>query len=529
MQIKTQISPEGLLDSKSALSHLSDGRSLRTAVESLVVSGRSSGRAARVLLNQLADFIDEQSATFYQQESDGLKLRDPKTARDHKRMVRASVAEQAATQAVLGILGSDGLLDDERFTKLVDKSGMLERLGRWKEHIQTMRERAVEAAEQFTKEHRGVKIQKVKIFGLGGSGAPHDVAKDIVSNFHKSSIEIEVVHADTPNADYVTPRTLAIFCSFSGNTEEILHCYKMVSRKTGLCVALAKGGKLRERACRVNMPFIQLPEKNHPAFVMQPRESACLQMAAILTLLAKIGLARGSAWSLTEDSLAFRKAIALIARCRKRFGPQIPFRRNSAKQLAFFLLYGIKWTGRGKLPAYDLWGKKVPFILADRNNAGIGHEVRTQIHERSKLNAAFYDAPEFLHNMVESIRAGVESAKATLDPDNYVYYFIQSADEEPRIRLRLDKTIKLVMNGKANYAVLNAEGDNPFHRALFATYFNAHMTTYLAILNGFDPLPVPTMSWMKNVMDGFKRDGKEERNANARNRSGLKMWPTQGS
>ncbi|HUT09905.1 MAG TPA: SIS domain-containing protein, partial [Thermoguttaceae bacterium] len=146
-----------------------------------------------------------------------------------------------------------------------------------------------------------------------------------------------------------------------------------------------------------------------------------------------------------------------------------------------------------------------PFILVDRNNRAIGHEPRTQIHERSKLNAAFYEAPEFLHNLVESIRAGTESSLAGLDDDRWVYYFIRSVDEESRIRLRLDKTVELVMQGKAKCAVLNVEGDTPYQRAMFATYFNAHMTTYLALLNGFDPLPVPTMSWMKNVMGDYPR------------------------
>ena len=73
------------------------------------------------------------------------------------------------------------------------------------------------------------------------------------------------------------------------------------------------------------------------------------------------------------------------------------------------------------------------------------------------------------------------------------------------------------MDGKGRYAELNAEVDadpgNPFHQALHAVYFNAHVATYLAILNGFDPLPVPTMSWLKNVMRELSRNGDEEQKA----------------
>jgi glucose/mannose-6-phosphate isomerase len=150
--------------------------------------------------------------------------------------------------------------------------------------------------------------------------------------------------------------------------------------------------------------------------------------------------------------------------------------------------------------------KKTPFVLADRNHAALAHEVRTQLHERSKVNAACYDAPECLHNLVESVRSTSHSSRVGLQEDRWVYYFLRSVDEEPRIAVRLDKTIDLVFRNRVPFAVLTAEGSNPYHRALFVTYFNAYMTTYLAVLNGVDPLPVPTMSWLKNVMKDIPRE-----------------------
>jgi hypothetical protein len=144
-------------------------------------------------------------------------------------------------------------------------------------------------------------------------------------------------------------------------------------------------------------------------------------------------------------------------------------------------------------------------VISDRNNAALAHEVRTQFHERSKLNAVAYDAPECLHNLVESIRTTSESAMAGLDVDPWTYYFLKSADEEPRVGERLNETIRLVMTGRSTFAEATIHGENPFQRALLATCFNAHVSTYLAILNGYDPLPVPTMSWLKNVMRDIPR------------------------
>ena len=488
------------------------------AMRALIANGPDRER----ILKRLVEAIERQSGIVHGPAPDGLKGGEREK---YAEMNRAAVVAQAAIQTALGILGPCRLLDDTRFGFIpaIDKSGMLGRLGRWEHHITTMRDRALGAADGFVERHGRKAIEKVKIFGVGGSAAPHDIAAEVIANFRKSSVEIEVVHADTPNPDYVDENTLVMLCSFSGNTEETIHCYDTVRHKTDLFVAMAKGGRLRRIAHRDGIPFIQLhEEEGHPACVVQPRESVCLQMAATLVFLGSIGLPPGSGGAFTVEDLAIDEEILpLIGKWRERFGPGAPFCKNRAKQLAFFLLYGIAYEGKGPVEKFCLWDKKVPFILVDRNNRAIGHEARSQLHERSKLNAAYYEAPEFLHNLVESIRAGLESSQGGLDRDRFVYYFIRSLDEEKR--LRLDRTIELVIKGKGRYAELHAEGRNPYQRALFATYFNAYMTTYLAILNGFDPLPVPTMSWIKNVMEGFPRDGREEDDAQTSPRDTVSM------
>ncbi|MHC4165733.1 MAG: SIS domain-containing protein [Planctomycetota bacterium] len=507
----------------------------RRAVSKLIADAENKSR----IVEDVKRIIEECSPILYE---DTPQANEPER---YEAMARASGIEQAAIQTALGILGPDGLLDARHpFVKLIDRSGMLKRLGAWENHVRTMKANALKAVKQFKEKHDQKEIKYVAVFGLGGSGAPHDIARNIISNWRKSSVKIDVIHADEPNPDYIDENTLAVFCSFSGTTEETINCYNAVRDETARRVVLAKPDdpkkppeiSLAQIAQRDSLPFIQLPaDKKHPAYVMQPRESVCLQLTAILTFLASMELEPGSGGSLALDDLAFEKKIVpKINEWRLKFGPDVDYKENPAKQLAFFLLYGIDYEGGGSIPDYDMWRKKVPCVLVDRNNWAIGHEIRTQLHERSKINAIFYEAPEFLHNLVESIRAGAESAQAGLDEDPYVYYFIRSLDEEPRIRLRLNKTIKLVVDGKGRYAELNAEADaepeNPFQQALHAVYFNAHVATYMAILNGFDPLPVPTMSWLKNVMNESVRDGKEEKQAQNQNSQVLTMHlPSDGN
>jgi len=477
---------------------INDGRpgEVRPAIASLVADNDNRAQ----ILADLLELVHRLSDVLYGAIPTGSEIAK------YDGIAKAATAQQAAIQALLGIVGPRTLLDESRFIQAVDKSGMLQRLGRWPDHVATMRTEASQTLANFRDKYGTIRPDKIQVFGLGGSAAPHDIAAEVLRNSRKSRVRVDVVHADEPNPDYTDENTLVVFASFSGNTEETLNCYAKVRAKAGAVLALSQGGKLRAWAHRDGVPFMQLPEDpQDPAYVLQPRESVCLQLTGLLCFLAGLGLPAGSAGSLAPEDLDLDGAIAQLCRWRARFEPSTPFDKNDPKQLALFLLYGVANAADTQVGLDNLWHKRTPFILADRNNAALAHEVRTQLHERSKVNGACYEAPEFLHNLVESVRSTSRSSQAGLDEDRWVYYFIRSIDEQPRIATRLDKTIEHVFRDKASFAVLTAEGSTPFHRALFATYFNAYMSTYLAVLNAADPLPVPTMSWLKNVMSGIPR------------------------
>ncbi|MBN1309530.1 MAG: hypothetical protein JXA18_16540 [Chitinispirillaceae bacterium] len=449
----------------------------------------------------------------------GLK---PGQRANYRRLLRASTIEQAAIKTVLSIIGPAKLLDPGGgWLPLIDRSGMLGRLGNWPAHIGTMHKRGVDAAAVFTAKHGDAPIAKIKIFGLGGSAAPHDIAREIIANREKSACEIEIVRADSPHGDFTDEHTLALFCSFSGDTEETLHCYDRIRHRTNLIAAMARGGKLEKMAREAGMPFMKIPsEKGDPAYVMQPRESVCLQCIATLLFLAAIGLKAGAAGALEPRLIDVSRLARLVASWRKRFGPSRKFDYNPAKRLAFFMLYGFHYTDE-HLPAFfDVWDKKIPYVIGDYHLRALVHEAATQLRERSKICAVEGIAPEELHNSVEAIRAVVESSAASLERNPYVYLFLDSIDSERRIGFRLAQTRNLVLRNRGAYAVLNAEGETALERALFLTYFNAHMTTYAAVINGFDPLPVPTMSWIKKVMAELPRNcGKEKVYAEKKHRT----------
>ncbi len=308
---------------------------VRSAITSLVADKENRAQ----ILDDLIELIDRLSAALYGPIPKGLRAGE---SEKYDEIAKAATAQQAAIQAALGILGPRALLDESRWVQAVDKSGMLQRLGRWPDHVATMRTEALRALAAFRDKYGSVRPSKVQVFGLGGSGAPHDIAAQVISNFRKSRVPLEVIHADDPNPDFTDENTLAIFSSFSGNTEETLNCYQQVHAKAGALLALGQGGELRTLARRDGIPFMQLPEDpQHPAHVLQPRESVCLQLTGMLCFLAGLGLPAGSAGSLTLEDLDIDGAIAHLHRWSARFEPATPFDNNPAKQLALFLLYGV--------------------------------------------------------------------------------------------------------------------------------------------------------------------------------------------
>ena len=448
----------------------------------------------------------------------------------YRDIVQAGVIQHAAIQTLLGICGPQPFLDDAAILSAVDSTGVLKRLADWPVHLETMRARAEAALANFQSRHEKFQPSRVQIYGVGGSGAPHDISTEILHNFRLTGIPIDVLHTDEPHVELLDANSLVLFSSFSGSTEETLNCYRTIHALsvTEKLVGIGQPGELLQQMRADGFCTIELPHQiSEPGFVMQPRESVCLQVTASLTFLAGLNLPPGPDGAMHIEQLDFHGAAAQLAALQRSLAPESLFATNPAKQLALFLLYGVDLSpqpntarevdsgsvslmlnhpqGTVRTSIEDLWTKRIPFVISDRNNAALAHEVRTQFHERSKLNAVAYDAPECLHNLVESIRTTSESAIAGLDADPWTYYFLRSVDEESRVGQRLNETIRLVMTNRSTFAEATIQGANPFHRALATTYFNAHVSTYLAILNGYDPLPVPTMSWLKNVMRDIPR------------------------
>src|SRR3972149_6167072 len=86
----------------------------------------------------------------------------------------------------------------------------------------------------------GIKISNVLISGLGGSG----IGGSIISQLVEKDAAVPVnVNKDYFIPGYVNQNTLAIICSYSGNTEETLNAMQNCFENNAKTVCITSGGE----------------------------------------------------------------------------------------------------------------------------------------------------------------------------------------------------------------------------------------------------------------------------------------------
>ena len=439
----------------------------------------------------------------------------PCRRREYERVMlaHAKLRQRTAIQ-LLRVLGPEMYLDDPRILLALDRSpyayerngqsvqtvGMMGRLTHVPEYLLDMQELVKQTGNDLRTRVTRRRLGKVKVYGVGGSAAPAGLAKEILTNSGRLSFEFEVVRRDSPRFDAVDKETLLVFSSFSGNTEETLHCLDLAvksGRAEGGMVAMSTGGCLKEKACQNKVPWIQIPPR-----VCQPRESAALQVVAILAIISELGLpsgdAAGSPFSLKRRML--EETGEGLRDLTKALHWAVPYRDNPAKQMAVKLLYreaGWAGSGAGRAP---MGLPLIPIVLSSASHEAVAYELYTQLCEASKILCHVATCPEALHNLVESMKFGLVSGQG----HPWSLYFMESDDDEPRVADRWCHTLQEVFP-EVEPCSFKATGRTAFERSMSLYYFNAWLRLYLAFLNGAEPLPVPTMDHMKEYMKGIKR------------------------
>jgi glucose/mannose-6-phosphate isomerase len=350
------------------------------------------------------------------------------------------------------ILGA-GVLDDRGRIATLDPShalGQAAGLGR-------QLRRGYVAGREASGLPEGDGLRAVVVCGMGGSGVAGDVLRGLYAD--RAPLPI-VVSKGYALPEFAGPNTIVAALSFSGNTEETLAAYGEAVARGCRVVTISAGGALAERAAADGVAHVALPTD-----VPMPRMAVGDLTASLIGALETVGVVPTAQEEVEE-------AAALLDDLAGRLGPERQKAENPAKGLAV-------WIG-ARTPV--VWGSEG---LAE---APAGR-FRTQVNENAKSPAFSSVLSELDHNEIEGWSAGAG--------DGYAVVALRHAREHPRVGDRLAATLEAIDGAGIDVRELHGEGRSAMD-ILFSLLMHGDFTaTYLALLRGVDPTPVPVLMTLK--------------------------------
>lgn len=301
------------------------------------------------------------------------------------------------------------------------------------------------------------------VLGMGGSGIGGDLLRGLL--YDRGHFPVTVVKDYAPPA-WVGAGTVALVCSYSGNTEETLTAYEAVRAAGSRCVVVSSGGQLVQRATEFGTPIVRIPTG------FPPRAALGLLLGPMLGLADRAGWVEGLGEGVAE-------AGRLLRGLASEWGPGRPAAENPAKELARALI--------GRLPVV---------YAASRLVEPVALRWKTQLNENSKVYATWNVFPELNHN--ETVGWALRG-----QPEGLLQVVVlRDPDDPPRLVRRLEVTREVSLGAAAGYHEVLARGEHPLARVMSLVLFGDLVSVYLAYLNEVDPTPVAVIDELKRRLAG---------------------------
>jgi len=298
----------------------------------------------------------------------------------------------------------------------------------------------------------------VVVAGMGGSAAGGDLLGACAGE--RLAVPI-VVHRGYGLPPTAAGRALVIAVSYSGDTAEVLSAVDAALERRLPLVAVTSGGALGERAARLGIPKVSLPDG------LMPRMALGYLLFPGLTLLRDIGLEVA-----TEAEVG--EALDVVEALLTGLAPERPSEENEAKQLAL---------------AID---ERLPAVYGGPVTGAVAYRWKTDVEENAKTFAFAGALPEMNHNTIEAWRAPRAAGLQLV--------FLRDHDEPAAIARRFVVLRELVGHSAGGVSECWARGRGRLARLVSLAYIGQWMSYYLAILRGVDPWTVPLLDELKRRM-----------------------------
>ena len=297
----------------------------------------------------------------------------------------------------------------------------------------------------------GMSYSNIVLCGMGGSAISGNIVSDMC--FDIPDIYVKVSRYPILPA-WVNDETLAIICSYSGNTWETNAMYNDAIDKNCKIIVMTSGGTIEELAKARGDVLIPLPEG------VQPRQAIGLMIGYICKILDEVA------------------GTDLKGRIYESF---------DGLEKYIFDLCNIECSIAKDLTDYLY--KRIPVIYSDESISSVSLRWKTQISENSKMIAFNSLMPEFNHN--ETVGWSV-SSNETLAP-----VLIVHDSESESVRNVTDACAKILTDYGVNAYKVKITGNTRVECILKGVILGDYVSYYLAIKNSVNPIEVVPIKNLK--------------------------------
>ncbi len=306
---------------------------------------------------------------------------------------------------------------------------------------------------------QGTDIRNVLITGMGGSGIGANLVESLV--FGRIPIPISVCKGyNIPQ--FVSPHTLFIACSYTGNTEETLAAIQKAMLKRAHIICITSGGKMLELAKEYNFFYIRIPDGYSTA-----RAMLGFMIVSLLYALYHTNLIGAAFIKETENSIEYLD------------------RGEKAIQ------------AEAELIAKKLKGK-LPFIYCDGRLHAMATRFQQQLNENAKQIAHVNTFPEMNHNEI----VGWRFPENILQQVQVIYLY--SDHDHERVEKRLE-ICREIFEKRSNPIIdIVAEGASLLEQYYYLIHLSDWISYYLAKENQVDPDPEDAITFLKEELAKLK-------------------------
>lgn len=302
-------------------------------------------------------------------------------------------------------------------------------------------------------------IREILVCGMGGSGIAGDLAYSVISRDIPAPFRV-VKGYQLPKS--VGEGSLVLILSYSGNTEEVVWCYTQAHNHGAQCVAISKGGAIRDMAEKFGCPHILLPD-----FYPAPRLALYHLLTVVLAVINEVFPELG----FIENDL--RESVITLKRGSNRFSKELPFEKNFAKKLAFDI--------------HAAW----PVIIGSELTWPVAKRFQAQLNENAKWPAHASRIPEMNHNEIVAYSQPGPAVSRT------GILMLRDKEDHVRIQHRQDFTIDLIQKHVAWVHQLKGEGKSLLSRIIGLNQAADYTSYYLACARGLDPAGIRSIDTLK--------------------------------